>query len=391
MKIIIAPDSFKGSLSATKAALAVKRGLSKVWHGQADFQLFPIADGGEGTVEALVNLTGGRFVVQQAKDPLGRPIQAAWGFLGDGETAAVEVASTCGLTLLDDNELDPARASSYGLGQQIQQALNMGAKKLIVGLGGSCTNDAGAGMLSALGLKLLDKSGHVLPEGGLALKELRSLDCSQLTPLISKIPIVVASDVQNPLTGPCGASAVFGPQKGADGPLLTELDDALSHFAEIAGAHTSRKVADNPGAGAAGGLGAAFMLFTEAAFRAGVEVILKEGNFRRLAQGASLIITGEGRSDDQTVWGKAPIGVAALGKELGVPTVCLSGSLGDGYDKMYSKDMNAVMSMIPCPMTLPMAMEQAETLLEDAAERLARLLSVNIHPKPRISDPPTLP
>jgi glycerate kinase len=377
MKIVIAPDSFKGSLSASKAAIAIKKGLEKVW-GQAEDQLYPVADGGEGTVDALVNQTGGQLVVEEALDPLGRPIKAAWGILGDGETAVVEVASACGLTLLRQGELDPARASSYGLGQQIRQALVRGVKKLIVGLGGSSTNDAGAGMLSALGLKLLDKNGLPLPPGGLALSELVSLDSSELIPTLSELSIVVASDVQNPLIGPCGATAIFGPQKGASPSMLSNLDQALSRFASVAGSHTGRQVADNPGAGAAGGLGAAFMLFTEAAFKPGVEVILSEGGFREKAQGAALIITGEGRSDGQTVWGKAPVGVAALGRELGVPTVVLAGSLGEGYQKMYDKDITAIMSMIPYPMPLSKAMGQAENILEDAAERLAKLLSVNL-------------
>jgi glycerate kinase len=377
MKIVIAPDSFKGSLSASQAAKAIKKGLLRVWD-QADYQLFPLADGGEGTVECLVNLTGGQLVTQEAQDPLGRPISAAWGILGDGETAVIEVAAACGLTLLKPEELNPGKASSYGLGQQIRQALDRGAKKLIVGLGGSSTNDAGAGMLQALGLKLLDSQGAPLDAGGLALSQLEKLDSTVITPLLSQLSIVVATDVQNPLVGPCGATAIFGPQKGASAELVAELDQALLRFAEVAGAHTGKNVASNPGAGAAGGLGAAFMLFTEAAFQPGVEVVLREGHFREKAQGACLIITGEGRSDEQTVWGKAPVGVAALGKELGIPTVCLSGSLGEGYQKMYSKDVAALMSMIPYPMDLAIAMAQAERLLEDAAERLAKLISVKI-------------
>ncbi|MDR1111198.1 MAG: glycerate kinase [Deltaproteobacteria bacterium] len=377
MKILIAPDSFKGSLSALRAAETIRRGLSRVWPG-AEFVIFPIADGGEGTVETLVSLTGGRLVTQEAQDPLGRPVMAGFGFLGDGETAVLEVASTCGLTRLSASELDPAGASSFGLGQQIRQALALGAKKLLVGLGGSATNDGGAGMLSALGLRFLDRRGRPLPPGGLALADLGGIDAQGLIAELSDIPITIASDVQNPLVGPDGASAVFGPQKGAGPDLILRLDRALARLAEVARDLTGRDVFQCPGAGAAGGLGAAFKLFTQARFSPGVEVVLGEGRFREKAAGASLIITGEGRSDGQTVWGKAPVGVAALGRELGLPTVCLSASLGPGYQKMYDKNIQAIMGMIPGPMALAEAMEQAEPLLEEAAERLARLLDLNL-------------
>ncbi|MDR0622557.1 MAG: glycerate kinase [Deltaproteobacteria bacterium] len=377
MKIVIAPDSFKGSLSAPAAAQAIQRGLARVWP-DAEYVQFPIADGGEGTVEALVGLTGGRLVTETARGPLGDPVEASWGFLGDGRTAALEVASACGLTLLGREELDPARASTFGLGEQILGALSQGAKKLLIGLGGSATNDGGSGMLAALGVKFLDKNGRPLPPGGLALADLASIERGDDIGRLSDLPIVIASDVQNPLVGPNGASAVFGPQKGADPEMVEKLDLALARFAAVAKDTTGRDVTLSPGAGAAGGLGAAFMLFTEAVFGPGVEVVLNEGAFDGKAAGASLIVTGEGRSDGQTVWGKAPVGVAERGKRLGVPTVCLSASLGEGYQKMYEKNVSAIMAMPPGPMGLAEAMAQAAPLLEDAAERLAKLLSVKL-------------
>ncbi|MDR0354690.1 MAG: glycerate kinase [Deltaproteobacteria bacterium] len=377
MKIVIAPDSFKGSLSALKAAQSVALGLARVWP-EAELVLFPIADGGEGTVETLVALTNGTLYEDEALDPLGRPVKAIYGFLGDGRTAVVETASASGLTRLAPEELDPTKASTYGLGQQILQVIERGAEKLIVGLGGSGTNDAGSGMLKALGLKLLDKDGRELPPGGLPLRELDRIDPSGLRPELARLPIAVASDVQNPLVGPDGASAVFGPQKGATPELVPQLDGALGRFAECAEKVTGRNVLTSPGSGAAGGLGAAFRLFTNAEFRPGVELILAEGRFREKAQGASLIVTGEGRSDGQTVWGKAPVGVSALGAELGVPVVCLSGGLAEGYQKMYDKNILAVMSVIPRPMTLAEAMSDAEPLLVEAAERLARLINVQM-------------
>ncbi|MDR2387550.1 MAG: glycerate kinase [Deltaproteobacteria bacterium] len=377
MKIVIAPDSFKGSLSALRAAQCIKKGLLRVWP-EATYELFPVADGGEGTVETLVNLTGGQRFFEPARDALGRLVEASYGFLSDNQTAVLEVASTCGLTRLSQDELNPAVTSTFGLGEQIGQALARGAKKLIIGLGGSATNDGGSGLLSALGLKFLDKNGRPLPPGGLALAELARIEPSQELERLSQIAMVIASDVQNPLVGPDGASAVFGPQKGADAELVKKLDLALSRYALVAKELTGREVAQAPGAGAAGGLGAAFMLFTEAKFCPGLEVVLNEGNFDQKAAGASLIVTGEGRSDGQTVWGKAPVGVAQRGKILGLPTVCLSASLGPGYEKMYEKNVSAIMAMSPGPMSLKEAMAQAEPLLEEAAERLARLLATQL-------------
>ncbi|MDR2302734.1 MAG: glycerate kinase [Deltaproteobacteria bacterium] len=374
MKIVIAPDSFKGSLSALEAAKAIKKGLLRVWP-EAAYVLFPIADGGEGTVETLVDLTDGKIITGPAKDPLGREVTASYGFLSDGTTAVLEMASACGLTRLKKEELNPAVTSTRGLGEQLREALARGAKKLIVGLGGSATNDGGSGMLAALGVKFLDKNGGLLPPGGLALADLDKIETSPEAEKLSKIPIVIASDVQNPLLGPDGASAVFGPQKGADPDLVEKLDLALSRYAQVAKKLTGREVAQTPGAGAAGGLGAAFLLFTEAKFCPGVEVVLNEGSFDQKAADASLIVTGEGRSDGQTVWGKAPVGVAERGQKLGVPTVCLSASLGQGYQKMYEKNISAIMAMTPGPLSLEEAMANAAPLLEDAAERLARLLA----------------
>jgi glycerate kinase len=377
MKIVIAPDSFKGSLTALQAAQAIQNGLARVWP-EAEYLLFPIADGGEGTVTTLVGLTGGELVTEDARDPLGRTVRASYGLLGDGVTAVLEVASACGLTLLRPEELNPAIASSYGLGEQIRQALAKGAKKLVIGLGGSATNDGGAGMLSALGLRFLDKNGRTLPPGGLALADLEKIESDGQIEKLSKIPIIIASDVKNPLVGPDGASFIFGPQKGATPEMALELDQALNRFATVAKEMTGRDVFHSPGAGAAGGLGAAFSLFTEGGFSPGVEVVLTLGQFDQKAAGASLIITGEGRSDGQTAWGKAPVGVADRGRSLGVPTVCLSASLGEGYEKMYAKNIAAVMAMTPGPMSLEEAMTQAEPILKDAAERLARLLSLKI-------------
>jgi glycerate kinase len=375
-KVVIAPDSFKGSLAAPAVAEAMRRGFCRVWP-EAEYCLFPIADGGEGTVEALVNLSGGRLVEEDTLDPLGRPIRAAWGLLGDGRTAVVETAASSGLTRLTPEERNPALASTFGLGQMITHALaRPEVERLLVGLGGSATNDGGAGMLTALGAEFLDEGGQAIPPGGLGLERLERIVATGLNPRLRHVQVVVASDVTNPLCGPEGASAVFGPQKGADPALVRRLDLALYRYAQKALEATGRDMAQHPGAGAAGGLGAAFLFFTEADCRPGVQLILEEGDFLTKAAGASLIVTGEGRSDCQTAWGKAPVGVAALGQKLGAPTVILSGSLGEGWQELYNHNIAALMSLSPGPMSLEDSMTNTPRLLEEAAERLARLLSI---------------
>jgi glycerate kinase len=376
MKIIIAPDSFKDSLSAMQACLAIKRGLVTLWP-EAEYVLFPVSDGGEGTVEALVYLTGGRTFRDTVKDPLGRKIEAQWGLLGDGTTGVVEIAAACGLSGLAPQDLNPARASTYGFGQQIKHALDSGISRLILALGGSATNDAGAGMLEALGLKLLKEDGTPVEPGPLGLKDLAKIDASEITPRLSEVSIIAACAVENPLTGPNGTSMIFGPKKGATNRLIPELDDALSHFHKVAKDITKRDVANNTGAGAAGGVGAALMQFTESVFKKGIDVVLEEGKFNEKAQGASLIITGEGKTDLETVWwGKAPLGVALAGQALHIPTVTIAGSLEHGYQRLYDHGVAAVMSMLPYPMNYPQALRDGSLFLEDAAWRLAKLLSV---------------
>ncbi|MDR1296908.1 MAG: glycerate kinase [Deltaproteobacteria bacterium] len=377
MKIVVAPDSFKGSLSALEAARRIGEGLARVWP-RAEIVLFPIADGGEGTVATMMALTNGRPVTGETVDPLGRPVRAEYGFLGGTRTAVVEMAAASGLTRLSKQELDPLRASTYGFGLQIRQALAAGAEKLIAGLGGSATNDCGVGMLAALGLRLFDRDGNPVEAIPAMLKKVARIDASGLLPEFAAMPILVASDVQNPLVGPDGASAVFGPQKGATPDQVPVLDDCLRHFATLAGALVGRDVLESPGAGAAGGLGAAFKLFTACEFKPGVEVVLTEGRFLEKAKGANLIVTGEGRSDGQTIWGKAPVGVAALGRRLGAPTVCLAGGLGEGYEKMYQKDIAGLMPMLPGPLTLEEAMAGAGPILAEAAERLGRLVALTV-------------
>ncbi|MDR2339804.1 MAG: glycerate kinase [Deltaproteobacteria bacterium] len=376
MKIVIAPDSFKDSLTNLQAAMAIKRGLVNVWP-YCEYQIFPVSDGGAGTVGALVYLSGGQEIRGEVADPLGRRRTAAWGLMGDKATAVVEISAACGLAKLLPQELNPSRASTRGFGEQINDALNRGIKRLILGLGGSATNDAGAGMLEALGMRLLKKGGDPVEPGALGLKELATIDPSGLNPRLAEVEIIVACAVKNPLLGPKGTTQIFGPKKGVTNLLMPQLDEALAHFHDVASQATGKNVACAEGAGAAGGVGAALMMYTNSVFEKGVEVVLSHGNFEERAKGASLIITGEGQTDLETVWwGKAPLGVAKAGEKLGIPTVVIAGSLESGYQKLYENGMAGVMSMLPYPMNYPQALRDAAPILEDAAWRLGRLLSI---------------
>lgn len=375
MRIIIAPDSYKGSVSALGVAEAMERGVLHIFP-EAEIIKIPIADGGEGTVDALVTATGGQKLVQAVRGPLGDTIEAYWGVLGDGETAIIEMAAASGLPLIPREQRDPCQASTYGTGELMKAVLDKGLRKMIIGIGGSATNDGGAGMAQALGARLLDSQGQELQPGGAALIHLAAIDLTGLDPRLAETSIMVACDVDNPLCGLRGASAVYGPQKGATPKMVSQLDEALANFACIAQQATGKDVADCSGAGAAGGLGAGLLFFTNARLRPGVEIVLEATGFTELAAQASLIITGEGRTDFQTAFGKAPVGVAKTAKQYGVPVVCLSGGLGEGADAVLNQGIDAVMSVIPQPMGLEECVKQGAELIESAAIRLCRLLQV---------------
>lgn len=375
MRVVVAPDSFKGSLSALEAARAVERGILAVLPG-AEVRKVPIADGGEGTVEALVAGAGGRIEEREVTGPLGGRVRARFGVLGDGATAVIEMAAASGLPLVPREKRDPRVTTTRGTGELVKAALDLGLSRLVVGIGGSATNDGGTGMARALGVRFLDAAGRELPEGGAALARLARIDLGGADARLAGAELTVACDVDNPLTGPRGASAVYGPQKGATPAMVQELDAALSRFAEVARAATGRDVAGLPGAGAAGGLGAGLLFFTPARLRPGVEIVLETTGFDALVKGADLVITGEGRTDLQSAMGKAPAGVARAAKRHGVPVVCLSGGLGPGYDDLLGQGVDAVCSVSPGPMPLEEAMAQAGALLEAAAARLVRAMMV---------------
>ena len=377
MRVVVAPDSYKGSVSAVGVAAALERGVLRVFP-QAEVRKIPIADGGEGTVEALVTATGGQMKQERVRGPLGEVVDACWGILGDGKTAVIEMAAASGLPLVPPDRRDPRITTTYGTGELIRTALDEGLRRIIIGIGGSATNDGGTGMAQALGAKFLAADGTELPPGGGALAQLKTIDLSGLDPRLTETEITVACDVDNPLCGQRGAAAVFGPQKGATPAMVAELDAALGHFAGCARAATGRNVADLAGAGAAGGLGAGLLFFTPAKLRPGVEIVLEAVKFAEVVKDAAFVITGEGRTDFQTAYGKAPVGVAKVAKQFGVPVFCISGGLGDGADDVLAQGIDAVMSICSRPLSLDECMRDGAALIEEAAARLCRILQAKV-------------
>ena len=377
MRVVVAPDSYKGSVSAVGVAAALERGVLRVFP-QAEVRKIPIADGGEGTVEALVTATGGQMRQERVRGPLGEPVDACWGILGDGQTAVIEMAAASGLPLVPQDRRDPRITTTYGTGELIRTALDAGLRRIIIGIGGSATNDGGTGMAQALGAKFLAADGAELPPGGGALAQLKTIDLSGLDSRLTETEITVACDVDNPLCGQRGAAAVFGPQKGATPAMVAELDAALGHFAGCARAATGRNVADLAGAGAAGGLGAGLLFFTPAKLRPGVEIVLEAVKFAEVVKDAAFVITGEGRTDFQTAYGKAPVGVAKVAKQFDVPVFCISGGLGDGADDVLAQGLDAVMSICSRPLSLDECMRDGATLIEEAAARLCRILQAKV-------------
>ncbi len=382
MRIVIAPDSYKGSFSALSVAQAMAQGVRRVFHDAAIVQV-PIADGGEGTVEALITATSGVFCQTVVTGPLGEPVTAQWGILGNRTMAVIEMAAASGLPLVPPDRRNPRLTTTRGVGELIRAALDCGLRHLLIGIGGSATNDGGVGMAEALGAQFLDTTGEPLSPGGAALSRLATIDLSGLDSRLRETQVHVACDVDNPLCGPHGASAVYGPQKGATPAMVAELDKALRHYGSIATQTFGRDVTEQAGAGAAGGLGAALLWFANACLQPGIDLVIEATGLRTLIREADWVITGEGITDYQTVFGKAPSGIAKVAQEFDVPVVCLSGGLGRGYQAIYTRGMTAAASIIPYPMTLEACLAAGPALLEDAAERLARLIAVGIRIAPR--------
>lgn len=374
-RYLCAPDSFKESLTAMEAARAMAQGIENADH-DAEVRCLPMADGGEGTARALVDATGGSMRAVPVHDPLGRPVEGHFGLLADGTTAVVETAEASGLALLEAKERNPLIASSYGTGELMLAAVRSGAKRIIVGLGGSATNDAGAGLLQALGVRLLDKNGNDLAHGGAALANLTTIDISTMDPALKNVAITAACDVTNPLTGPTGASAVFGPQKGASKDDVATLDAALAHFAQVIDSQLGVAVNDVPGAGAAGGIGAALKGFLDAEFRPGIAIVIEQSGLDAAAQWADVVFTGEGSIDFQTKFGKTPAGVAETAKRHGKPVIAVAGHIGTGIDELHEVGIDAVFGIAPGAASLSELLADAAANVTRTTEQIVRTLQL---------------
>jgi len=376
-KVVLAPQGFKESLSGMEIAEAMAIGVKSVWP-EAETVLIPVADGGDGTLQALVDSSGGEVRSAEVEDAIGRTIESQWGALGNGTTAVIEVASAVGLARLGQDERDVRNASTFGVGQLFIEALDAGFTDFIIGVGGSATNDGGSGMIQALGGKLTDSDGNDIARGGIALLDLVNIDVSGLDPRMANVNVVVACDVNNPLCGTRGASAIFGPQKGATDEDIQELDAALANFAEIIAKNLHKDVAEIPGAGASGGLAAGLMGFFDARLRLGADIVLEALNIEKHLKDAELVIVGEGQFDRSTVFNKSPVAVAQRAKRIGIPVIGIAGSLGAGFREVHEHGIDAVFSLVNRPMTLKAAMGDTKRLVAIATEQACRAISINL-------------
>ena len=380
MKIVIAPDSFKESLTALEVAEAIEAGLKKVLP-DAEYVKVPMADGGEGTVQSLVDATEGRLISAEVRAPLGNKVRAEFGLSGDGRTAIIEMAAASGLHLVPPEARNPLRTTSYGTGELILAALAEGVEKIIVGIGGSATNDGGAGMLQALGALLLDANKQPIGAGGGCLQDLAAIDLSGLDKRLADVEIVVACDVDNPLCGEKGASAVFGPQKGATAEMVQALDSGLQHFAALAARDLGLDIQSPAGAGAAGGMGGGVLLLPDARLQAGVKIVMEAVGLAEKVQDADLVITGEGRMDAQSVHGKTPIGVAHTAKAFGKPVIAIVGCLREDYEVVYAQGIDAVFPIIRQLGSLEEILQHGRDNLVSAAQNVARIYQMGISRK----------
>ncbi|MCK5128763.1 MAG: glycerate kinase [Clostridiales bacterium] len=373
LKVVIAPDSFKGSLTSLEAANAIKKGFEL--EGVSNCICIPMADGGEGTVDAMISATGGKLVKCKATDPMGTTIDAFYGILGDGKTAVIEMAAASGLPLVKTADRNPMLASTFGTGELMLDAVNNGCSKLIIGIGGSATNDGGTGMAKALGIQFLDINNNELHEGGGALIDLYKINTTHFDKRFYDIEIQVACDVDNPLCGESGASYVYGPQKGATQKMVTQLDRSLRNLAYVLKKDMNKDILDLPGAGAAGGLGGGLFAFVDAKLLKGIHIMMEAANIDEQIKNADLVITGEGQTDYQTAFGKVPAGIAEITSKYKKPLICISGSLGKDYEKLYDIGITSIFSICNKPMNLKYAIENAEELITNLSQSIARLVA----------------
>lgn len=375
-RVVVAPNALKGSLTAPQAAEALAAGWREVFPA-AEYRLVPVSDGGDGFVDSLVAATGGSLRPAEVADPLGRPIRSVIGLLGDGRTAVIEMARASGLVLLADGERNPERTSTFGTGQLIRAALDEGCTQILVGIGGSATNDGGTGMARALGARFFDAEGHELNGTGGELARIARIDRSGLDQRLARTAVRVACDVDNPLTGSEGAAAVYGPQKGADPAMVARLDAGLANLAAVIRRDVGRDVERLPGAGAAGGLGGGLVAFLGAELVPGIQLVLEATRLAETVEGASVVLTAEGRIDGQTLRGKAPLGVAEAARRHGVPVIAFAGSMADEA-LLVPDHFDALVSIVPGPQTLEEAMAAAAANLRSAAARAARLVALGL-------------
>lgn len=374
-RIAIAPDSFKGNLTAGEAAACIAAGLKRALVG-IQYVSIPMADGGEGTVAALVEATGGRYLTRRVQDPLGRGCDAVFGITGDGQTAVIEMAAASGLTLLKPAERNPLRADTYGTGELIRQALELGVRRILIGLGGSATCDGGMGLAKALGVRFLDADGRAIGRGGGALARLARIDMRRLDPRLAAVEVEVACDVDNPLIGPRGAARVYGPQKGATPAAVETLDAGLANLAECVARDVHTSIRDIPGSGAAGGLGGGLLAFARATLRPGVDIVIDAVQLERRLRGCALVITGEGRMDYQTACGKTPTGVAKTAKRLGLPVIAICGSLGENPQAVHAAGIDVFFSSLETSIAESEIPIRGPAMLTACAEQVGRLLAL---------------
>lgn len=375
MKFVLAPDSFKESLTAKEVADAMEVGIKKIFK-DAECVKVPMADGGEGTVQSLVDATDGKIYEVVVTGPLGNKVNAKYGILGDGQTAVIEMAEASGIHYVKKEDRNPLITTTFGTGELIKSALDKGVKKIIIGIGGSATNDGGAGMLQALGAKLLDKDNKEIPFGGGGLSELVKINLDDFDKRIKEVEIEVACDVSNTLTGKEGASAVFGPQKGATEEIIKILDENLHHYADIVNKTIGKDMENQKGSGAAGGLGFALLAFCDGKLNRGIDIVIKYADLSEKMKGASYVITGEGSIDSQTKFGKTPFGVLQVAKQYDIPVIGIAGNVGEGIDELYDLGFDSILSIMPGVMTLDKALSNAKENIENTLENVARLLSI---------------
>ena len=377
MNIVIAPDSFKESLTALEVAVAIKTGFERIFPN-AEYQLVPMADGGEGTVQSLVDATQGCLQKIAVIAPLANTVEAFWGLSGDKQTAFIEMAAASGLHLVAPEQRNPLVTTSYGTGELIKAALDRGVKKIILGIGGSATNDGGVGMLQALGIRFLNAQQQEIGFGGEQLAFISQIDLSALDPRLAQVEIEVACDVNNPLCGEYGASAIFGPQKGATAAMVEQLDKALAHFAQVVKSQLGKEIALHAGAGAAGGMGAGLLLLPNVRLKSGVQIVMEATHLQDKISQADFVITGEGRMDAQSIAGKTPIGVARLAKELNKPVIAIVGSLREDYSVVYQHGIHAVFPIIRQLSSLDELLKQGKENLISTAENVARVIKLSL-------------